>query len=218
MIHLLPVTFWITGLWCTSATLSCLSLSSFYFPSLALIFTASFYVYMPGRLKEAKHLLPLPPRVRELFTQPHSFLWHHTGDSGDSPPGWGRPSSSWVSPVESVDWSKTKRWILTLIPLLTTRGLPSPKWRFAGGRPSKVDPRFFYCYFPPSQARELCLLTFLCCFARLFSVEVQVYTCLYNTLTLKILSREAPEVNLLVLRFLSLWLCLCAVSYMCSSL
>lgn len=145
MIHLLPVTFWITGLWCTSATLSCLSLSSFYFPSLALIFTASFYVYMPGRLKEAKHLLPLPPRVRELFTQPHSFLWHHTGDSGDSPPGWGRPSSSWVSPVESVDWSKTKRWILTLIPLLTTRGLPSPKWRFAGGRPSKVDPRFFYC-------------------------------------------------------------------------
>lgn len=47
---------------------------SFYFPSLALIFTASFSVYMPGRLKEAKHLLPLPPHVRELFTQPHSFL------------------------------------------------------------------------------------------------------------------------------------------------
>lgn len=40
---------------------------------------------MPERLKEAKHLLPLPPRVRKLFTQPHSFLLHHMGDS---PPGW----------------------------------------------------------------------------------------------------------------------------------
>lgn len=50
--------------------LSSLSLSPFYFPSLALIFTASFSVYMPERLKEAKHLLPLPPRVRQLFTQP----------------------------------------------------------------------------------------------------------------------------------------------------
>lgn len=61
------------------------SLSPFYFPSLALIFTASFSVYMPERLKEAEHLLPLPPRVRQLFTQPRSFLLHHMGDS---PPGW----------------------------------------------------------------------------------------------------------------------------------
>lgn len=83
-------------------------LTSLYFLSLAWIFTASSLVYMPERLKEAKHLLPLPPQcsVFAAFTQPHPFLLHHTGDS---PPGWGRPSSSRVSAVEPVWFHQDKK-------------------------------------------------------------------------------------------------------------
>lgn len=133
MIHLLPVTFWITGLWSISETLGPPP-SPFHFPSLALIFTASLLVYMPERLREAKHLLPLPPCIRELF-HPASFL---------PLTSLGR-LASWLARAlpESVHFTKTKTWILTRTHLLTTPGLPSPKWRFGEGHPNKVDRRIF---------------------------------------------------------------------------
>lgn len=112
-----------------------------YFPSLALIFTASFSVYMPERLKEAKHLLPLPPWSSRVF-HPASFLAFPSRGAGALPHAWGTPGSFWVSAVESVDFFATaKRWILTRTHLLTTLGLPFPKWRFGEGHPNKVDLR-----------------------------------------------------------------------------
>lgn len=167
MIHVLPVTFWITGLWCTSTTLSCLSLL-LYFPGLALIFTASFSVYTPGRLKEAKCLLPLRPRVRELFTQPHSFLWHHTVDS---PPGWGRPSSSCVSPVEFVDLSNTKKMDSDSDSPFNYSWPSFPKMKIRR-RPSKQG-RSQNLLFPsePSQGSSYSYLSFPRCFARLLPVS-----------------------------------------------
>lgn len=182
MIHLLPVTFRMTGLWGTRAALSCHA-------RLLLLpwFGLNIYSLLLGlhaRTPEgSKTFLASPSPVFAAFTQPHSFLLHHTGGL---PPGWGppllrTPSSSWASTVESVDFIKTKRWILTRTHLLTTPGLPSPKWRFDGGHPNKVDHRIFS--FPQSQARHLVFLPFFSAWLceSLFDA-VHVYTCLYKTL------------------------------------
>lgn len=185
MIHLLPVTFWITGLWCTNTTLSCLSLL-FHFLRLALIFTASFSVYMPGRLKEAKRLLPLPPRVRELFTQPHSFLWHHRVDS---PPGGGRPQfflslSCWIC------WFKQNKKMDSDSDSPFNYSWPSfPKMKIRRRASKQGRSRNLLLPSEPSQGFSYSYLSFPHCFARLLSDELQVYTCLYKTLTLKILCR-----------------------------
>lgn len=152
------------------------SVSSFCFPSLALIFTASFSVYMPERLKEAKHLLPLPPRVLKLFTQPHSFLLHHMRNL---PPGWDArvlPESLLLNLLISP---KQKRWILTQTHLLTTRGLPSPKWRFDGGCPNKVDHGIVY-----SPARAKPIIFIFLPFSSLFFCQTVFWwsACLYLSL------------------------------------
>lgn len=155
MIHLLPVTFWITGLRCTCAPLGAV-LTSLYFLGLAWMFTASFSVYMPERLKEAKHLLPLPPRCSQLSPSPITsfYITRETRLlAGDAPV---LPKSLLSS---LFDFIQTKRWILTRTRLLTTRGLPSPKWRFDGGRPNKVARGIFYLSW--SRGRRLPLLTFL---------------------------------------------------------
>ena len=76
------------------------------------------------RLKEAKHLLPLPPRCSQLSPSPITsfYITRETRLlAGDAPV---LPKSLLSS---LFDFIETKRWILTRTRLLTTRGLPSPK-------------------------------------------------------------------------------------------
>ena len=105
MIHLLPVTFWITGLWCTRATprgrLHLLVLSQFGLNIYSLLL--GLHAWTP---EGSKTFIASPAPVFAAFTQPHPFLLHHTGDS---PPGWGRPSSSRGSAVESVWFHQDKK-------------------------------------------------------------------------------------------------------------
>lgn len=160
MIHLLPVTFWITGLRCTRATLRgrayLLVLSQFGLNIYSLLLGLHAWTPEGSKTFIASPAPVFGVRCSQLSPSPipSFYITRETRLlAGDAPV---LPESLLSS---LFDFIKTKRWILTRTHLLTTHGLPSPKWRFDGGRPNKVAHGIFY--FSWSRGRLLPLLTFL---------------------------------------------------------
>lgn len=160
MIHLLPVTFWITGLRCTRATLRgrayLLVLSQFGLNIYSLLLGLHAWTPEGSKTFIASPAPVFGVRCSQLSPSPipSFYITRETRLlAGDAPV---LPESLLSSLFYFI---KTKRWILTRTHLLTTRGLPSPKWRFDGGRPNKVAHGIFY--FSWSRGRLLPLLTFL---------------------------------------------------------
>lgn len=126
------------------------------------------------------YCLSLP--VFAAFTQPHSFLLHHTGDL----PLWLGTPESFLSLSCWICWFHRDRKMDSDSDSPFNYSWPSfPKMKIRRRASKQGRSQDLIFYFPESQARHLHILTSLPrCFARLFLMEVRVYTRLYKTLTI----------------------------------
>lgn len=167
MIHLLPVTFWITGLRCTCAPLRgrayLLVLSRFGLNVYSLLL--GLHAWTP---EGSKTFIASPASVFAAFTQPHHFLLHHTGDS---PPGWGRPSSSQVSAVESVWFHPDKKMDSDSDSPFNYSWPSFPKMKIRRRASKQGSSWDLLPLLEPRQASSSSYLSFPRCFAELFLME-----------------------------------------------
>ena len=167
MIHLLPVTFWITGLWCTRATprgrLHLLVLSQFGLNIYSLLL--GLHAWTP---EGSKTFIASPAPVFAAFTQPHPFLLHHMGDS---PPGWGRPSSSRVSAVESVWFHQDKKMDSDSDSPFNYSWPSFPKMKIRRRASKQGSSWDCLLLLEPRQASSSSYLSFPHCFAELFLMK-----------------------------------------------
>lgn len=161
--------------------LSAPSLSSFYFPSLALIFTASFSGLHARMPEGSKTFIASPSLCSPAF---HSAPLLPFTSHGDSPPGWdarvcpslGRRVCGF-HPDRRMDSDSDSpfNYSWPSFPRMKIRRRASRQGRsrallFISPEPGQA-PLYSYPFLP-------------CSFARLFLDEVRVCTCLYKTLTM----------------------------------